>query len=66
VRGEKVYTLKPDREHRLWELQITTLVLPQHLEQARVAKNKEEIANILDLSDAVGRGPTSLDVCAAD
>jgi hypothetical protein len=63
-RNEKIYTLKPDRDEKLCELQLTTLILPEHLDRLRAVKKKEEFVNVLELTNDPVAGPTSLEVCA--
>ena len=60
--GNTIYALKPDREEKLWELQVTKFMLPEHLERLRAAKKKEELVDVLELLPDATSGPTSLEV----
>lgn len=57
-----MYSLKPDRDERLTQLQLTTLVLPEGLDRLRALKKKDEFVNVLALSPDPVAGPTSLEV----
>lgn len=61
IRDDKVYTIKPDRDEGLWELQIVTVVMPEHLAALRSLKKKEELVSSLELLDNPDTTATSIE-----
>jgi hypothetical protein len=57
-----MYALKPDRDEKLWEMQVLTFMVPENLERLRAAKKKDELVEVLELTSDVVAGPTSLEV----
>lgn len=65
IRDDKVYTIKPDRDEGLWELQIVTVVMPEHLAALRSLKKKEELVSALELLDGPDTTATTIEACPA-